>query len=288
MNYRHAYHAGNFADVVKHVVLTLVLEHLKLKPAPFRVIDTHAGIGVYDLSGEQAQKTGEWRDGIGRLLAEEPPEALRPLLAPYLDVVQALNGGAGLRRYPGSPRLARALLRRGDQLIANELHPEDAALLQQHFAGDPQTKVLRLDAWIALKSLLPPKERRGLVLVDPPFEEPGEFARIAKGLREAVRRFATGTVLVWFPIKDPVQVASFYRELSKLELGPVLRLELMVRAARNSEVLNGCGLVVLNPPFTLAVKAERLLPHLAERLAQGPGAGYRLDWITPAGERAQA
>jgi 23S rRNA (adenine2030-N6)-methyltransferase len=287
MNYRHVYHAGNFADVVKHIVLTLVLEHLKLKPAPFRVIDTHAGVGVYDLSGEQAQKTGEWRDGVGRLLAEEPPEALRPLLAPYLDVVRRLNGGASLRHYPGSPRLARALLRRGDQLIANELHPEDAVLLQQHFAGDPQTKVLRLDAWIALKSLLPPKERRGLVLIDPPFEEPGEFARIAKGLRDAVRRFATGTYLVWFPIKDPGQVASFYRELSKLRFGRVLCLELMIRAPRNPDVLNGCGLVVLNPPFTLAEKAEQVLPYLAGRLAQGTGAAYRLDWITSAGEPAQ-
>jgi 23S rRNA (adenine2030-N6)-methyltransferase len=202
--------------------------------------------------------------------------------------VRALNGGAGLRLYPGSPRLARALLRRGDQLIANELHPEDAALLQQLFAGDPQTKVLRLDAWIALKSLLPPKERRGLVLVDPPFEESGEFARIANGLREAVRRFATGTVLVWFPIKDPRQVASFYRELSKPGFERVLQLELMIRAARDPEVLNGCGLVVLNPPYTLAEKAERLLPHFAERLAQGPGAGYRLDWINSAGASARA
>lgn len=288
MNYRHAYHAGNFADVVKHIVLTLVLEHLKLKPGPFRVIDTHAGVGVYDLSGEEAQKTGEWRDGIGRLMAEQPPETLRPLLAPYLELVRALNAGAGLQRYPGSPRLARALLRRGDQLIANELHPEDADLLQRLFAGDPQTKVLRLDAWIALRSLLPPKERRGLVLIDPPFEQAGEFARIAKGLRGAVRRFATGTYLVWFPIKDPAQVASFYRELSKLDVGRLLRLELMIRSPRDPELLNGCGLVVLNPPFTLHEKATHLLPYLAERLAQGSGTGYRIDWLTSARERAKA
>jgi 23S rRNA (adenine2030-N6)-methyltransferase len=288
MNYRHAYHAGNFADVFKHIVLTLAVEHLKLKPTPFRIIDTHAGVGLYDLAGERAQKTGEWRDGIGRLMAEETPPEVQALLRPYLDVVGALNGGPLVRRYPGSPRIARALLRHGDQLIANELHPEDAEELQQLFAGDPQTKVLRLDAWVALKALLPPKERRGLVLVDPPFEEPGEFARIAKGLRAAVRRFATGTYLVWFPIKDPGPVSAFCRELAELDMGRLLRLELMIRTPRSPEVLNGCGLIVLNPPFTLPEHAGTILPYLAERLAQGAGAGYRLEWLATARKREGA
>jgi 23S rRNA (adenine2030-N6)-methyltransferase len=276
MNYRHAYHAGNFADVLKHVVLTLVIEHMKLKPAPFRIIDTHAGIGRYDLAGVEAAKTGEWRDGIGRLIAEEPPEPLRALLAPYLDIVRAANGGGGLRCCPGSPAIARALMRPGDRLIANELHPDDADRLQQHFAGDAQVKVLRLDAWIALKALLPPKERRGIVLVDPPFEEPGEFDRILKGLREALHRFATGTYLLWFPIKDAGPIATFYRGMSQLAPGRALRVELMIRTPRNAEALNGCGVLVVNPPFTLAAQLERLLPYLSARLAQAEGAGHRL------------
>lgn len=282
MNYRHAFHAGNFADVLKHVVLTLVLEHMKLKPAPFRVVDTHAGIGLYDLAGPEAEKTGEWREGIGRLLAQDAPAALRPLLAPYLDAVRAVNRGGCLLLYPGSPRLARSLLRRCDRLVLNELHPEDFDRLREGFVGDPQTKVLRLDAWTALKALLPPKERRGVVLIDPPFEEPGEFERIASGLREARRRFATGIYLAWFPIKELRAAAAFYRRLEALVSAPLLRIELFVREPRNPEVLNGCGLVVLNPPFTLAERLEQLLPYLVQLLGQGSGAGHRLDWILPA------
>src|SRR3990170_5575144 len=163
MNYRHAYHAGNFADVLKHAVLALVIEHLKRKPAPFRVIDTHAGVGLYDLSGAEAATTGEWRDGIGRLFGAALAKPVAELLAPYFSVVRQENPSGRLERYPGSPLIARRLLRRGDRLIANELHPEDGDSLRRLFAGDPQTKVLALDGWVALKALLPPKERRGVV-----------------------------------------------------------------------------------------------------------------------------
>jgi 23S rRNA (adenine2030-N6)-methyltransferase len=280
MNYRHVYHAGNFADVLKHAVLALVIEHLKQKPSPFRVIDTHAGTGLYDLASAAAQKTGEWKSGIGRLLDADLPVRVAEILAPYLDVVRQQNPTGKLERYPGSPLIARRLLRRGDRLVANELHPEDRDSLRELFARDPQTKVLDLDGWMALKALLPPKERRGVVLVDPPFEEPGEFRRLAGALREAARRFATGTVLLWYPIKDLRAVSAFRSEALDLGLAKLYSAELSVRAAQDPSLLSGTGLVILNPPFTLPEKLEVLLPFLAERLAQGAGAASRLGWLT--------
>lgn len=274
MNYRHAFHAGNFADVMKHATLALVIEHLKLKPAPFRVIDTHAGTGSYDLAGGQADQTGEWRQGIGRLLDGERPGPVAEILAPYLDALAAENGGTtdALVRYPGSPALARRLLRRGDHLVANELHPDDHDQLAQRFAGDPQVKVMALDGWTALRSLLPPKERRGVVLVDPPFEEPGEFQRLTSGLWEATRRFETGVHMLWYPIKDPKRVRTFFSRLADLGLDKLAVAEVLIRRPVNPELLNGCGLVILNAPYTLSAKLDVLLPFLASRLAAGPGA----------------
>jgi 23S rRNA (adenine2030-N6)-methyltransferase len=279
MNYRHAYHAGNFADVLKHVVLSMALAHLKKKDAPFRVIDTHAGIGLYDLEGEEAVKTGEWRGGIGRLLGPDVvalPAAAAGLMKPYLDAVRALNSDGVLRRYPGSPSLALALMRTDDRLVANELHPEDAATLRRTLARDRRAKVLELDGWLALKAQLPPKERRGVVLVDPPFEEPGELDRIVDGLDNARRRFSGGIYLLWYPIKDPRPVARFHDALAKIAPPESLAIELLIRAAIDPDRLNGCGIVVLNPPFTLEADLAVLLPVLAERLSDGAGATGRI------------
>jgi 23S rRNA (adenine2030-N6)-methyltransferase len=277
MNYRHAYHAGNFADVLKHAVLALVIEHLKLKPAPFRVIDTHAGLGIYDLGSEAATKTGEWRDGIGRIeRAELPPEAAAAL-APYLGVVRALNAEGPLARYPGSPLLARRLMREDDRLVVNELHPEDRAALTRLSARDPQTKVLALDGFTALKSLLPPKERRGVVLVDPAYEVPGELERLLQGLKDVARRFATGTILLWYPIKDLRQIAAFHQRIAELGFAKAMAVELMVRKPDDPTRLNGAGLIVVNAPFTLWAKLEAVLPELARLLAQGEGACFRLE-----------
>jgi 23S rRNA (adenine2030-N6)-methyltransferase len=281
MNYRHAYHAGNFADVLKHLVLALVIEHLKLKPAPFRVIDTHAGVGRYDLASREAGKTGEWQGGIGRLLTDPLPPTVASLMAPYLDAVAAENGDGGLARYPGSPLIARHLLRPGDVLVVNELHPEDHAGLAGLFARDAQVKVLNLDGWTALKSLLPPKERRGVILVDPPFEEAGELDRLVTGLRDVQRRFATGTVLLWYPIKALKVVDRFYAALSDLALDKVLVAELFTRPPTDPDRLNGCGLVVFNPPFTLADRLGLILPQLGTRLAVEPGAPFALDTRLP-------
>jgi 23S rRNA (adenine2030-N6)-methyltransferase len=279
MNYRHAYHAGNFADVLKHAVLALAVEHLKRKPAPFRVVDTHAGTGCYALDSGPAEKTGEWRRGIGRIFGPDAPavpETARRLLAPYLSVVASLNPPGRLERYPGSPLVAKKLLRPGDRLIVNELHPEDAAELSRLFKRDRQTTVLRLDAWIALKSLLPPRERRGVILVDPPFEEPEELRRLEQGLGEGVKRFPTGIYLLWYPIKDPKPIEGFLERLAKAAYGPILDVRLLIRRPSRPDVLNGCGLVILNPPFRLDEALRDLLPILADRLSEGPGAGHRL------------
>jgi 23S rRNA (adenine2030-N6)-methyltransferase len=283
MNYRHIYHAGNFADVLKHAVLALVIEHLKLKPQPFRVVDTHAGVGLYDLTSVEAQKTGEWRDGIGRILASDPPAPVAEILAPYLGTLRELNGGETLNSYPGSPLLARRLMRRGDRLVANEAHPQDAEALAALFAKDPAAKVMTIDGWAALKALLPPKERRGVVLIDPPFEEPGEFRRLLEGLSNAHRRFATGTVIIWYPVKDTRAVRAFQRDAAALGLPKLLSVELYVRPPHLEGELSGTGLLILNPPYTLEEKLARLLPYFVQTLARAKGAESRLTWLT--GER---
>lgn len=284
MNYRHIYHAGNFADVLKHAVLALVIEHLKLKDAPFRVIDTHAGTGLYDLTSAEAERTGEWWEGIGSLLPAAPPAEIAAMLAPYLSVVCAENdGGERIVRYPGSPLIARRLMRPVDRLIVNEAHPEDAARLAALFAKDRQTKVLALDGWMALKALLPPKERRGLVLIDPPFEDPGEFERMIEGLRVAHRRFATGTVIFWYPIKDLNAVERFKRDATALDIPKLLAVELDIDTPHDNGPLVATGLLILNPPFTLEAKLRVLVPYLAARFALGAAAKSRVAWLT--GER---
>jgi 23S rRNA (adenine2030-N6)-methyltransferase len=279
MNYRHAFHAGNFADVLKHAVLALVIEHLKLKPAPFRVIDTHAGVGRYDLSGVEADKTGEWRDGIGRLIgpgSESIPPDVADILAPYLGAVRALSAdGEHLRWYPGSPTIARHLLRRGDSLVVTELHPADYDALAAEFVRDGQVKVLQLDGWLALKSMLPPPERRGVVLVDPPFEARDEFERLARGLKEALARFRSGAYVLWYPLKDRAAAARLHAAVAALQPDRAVAIELWVRDPE-APGLGATGLVVVNAPWTLGAKLDVLLPFLAHRLAQSSGSGWRV------------
>lgn len=280
MNYRHSFHAGNFGDVLKHAVLALIIEHLKLKPTPFAVIDTHAGVGLYDLAASDAARTGEYRDGIARVLAMPAPPAE---LAPYLAVVRAMNEveAGGLRWYPGSPRLARTLMRRGDRLFATELHPADFAALAATFSGDRQVKTVLLDGYQALAAFVPPRERRAVVLVDPPFEEAGEFERLAGGLRAAHRRFATGIYLVWYPIKERAAIDEFHAALVASGIRRILLVELLVRKPADETRLNGCGLIVINPPHTLPEVLARCLPSLARALSQERGAAARLDWLVP-------
>src|SRR4029079_307960 len=184
MNYRHEFHAGNFADVVKHAVLARIVSYLREKPAPFRVVDTHAGAGFYGLGGEKAARTGEWREGIGRLLRAKLAPDVRDLLAPYLDAVAAHNPDGPIRFYPGSPILVRAWLRPGDRLTACELEPHAAAALAENLKTHTRAEVVAIHGWVALSAYIPPKERRGLVLIDPPYEAPDEFARLAEALQK--------------------------------------------------------------------------------------------------------
>src|SRR5262245_2272809 len=283
MNYRHAFHAGSFADVLKHAVLVRILVHLRAKPVAFRVIDTHAGAGRYDLTGPEASRGGEWRDGIGRLLDTAIGEEARALLAPYLAAVAACNGGGRLATYPGSPLLVRALLRPQDRLIACELEPVAAAALARNLARDARCKAVAIDGWTALNAYVPPKERRGLVVVDPPFEETSEFARLAQGLETAHRKWPSGTYLLWYPIKERDGPDALARRLRRSSLAKILRVELSMPVPRGSVRLGACGLIVVNPPWTLAPELEILLPQLAAALAGDRGGAHRLDWL--AGEK---
>jgi 23S rRNA (adenine2030-N6)-methyltransferase len=282
MNYRHAYHAGNFADVVKHAVLCRVVTHLRQKPTAFRVIDTHAGAGVYDLAGAEADKTGEWRHGIGRLFGDDA-RALAPaaasLLAPYLDAVAAFNPSGRLSAYPGSPTLVQTMLRRQDRLIACELEPQAATALTRQLRGDPRAKAVAIDGWTALAAYVPPKERRGLVLIDPPFEQPEEFSRLAHGLEIAHRKWTTGTYLVWYPVKDNAAVASFIRRLSRLRIAKMLRVELVLATASEGLGLRGSGLIAVNPPWTLHGELQHLLPALAGVLRREDKPLLTLEWL---------
>jgi 23S rRNA (adenine2030-N6)-methyltransferase len=283
MNYRHAYHAGNFADVVKHWVFTLALEHVKRKEAPFRVIDTHAGRGRYRLTSPEASRTLEWRTGIGRLVGPEA-EALAGELAhslkAYLDVVRAENAPGALAFYPGSPAIAAALLRAQDTLIANEAHPEVRKDLEADLPRPRRgIKLLGLDGWVALRALLPPPERRGIILIDPPFEEEGELARLAAGLDEGLRRFATGVFIAWYPIKDGKTQRRLLTRLAETAPRRLLSLEVLIRQVRNRQALNGCGLLIANPPFGLETVLRNAAPALTRRLAAGPGASCSLRWV---------
>ncbi|RCS23146.1 23S rRNA (adenine(2030)-N(6))-methyltransferase RlmJ [Phyllobacterium salinisoli] len=283
MNYRHAYHAGNFADVVKHIVLTRIIDYLKRKEQAFRVIDTHAGIGRYDLRGSEAGKTDEWRQGIARLLdkasASAIPQDAAGLLAPYLDIIRAENADGGLTTYPGSPLLARSLMRKQDRLSAIELHPDDARVLANLFAGDHQVRVTHLDGWLTLGAHLPPKEKRGLVLVDPPFEIAGEFDRMVDGLAKAHKRFPGGTYALWYPIKDRQEVQRFVSRLHETGIAKILRLELAIRPPSAEPRLDGCGMIVVNPPYTLEDEMKLLLPCLTNLLSEAKAGSFMVEWV---------
>lgn len=279
MNYRHAFHAGSFADVFKHAVLCRILHYLRGKPAAFRVIDTHAGAGLYDLTSSEASRGGEWRDGIERLLTTQLAAPMAALLAPFLEVVGALNERDRLTTYPGSPALARAWLRPQDRLIACELEPKACVALAGHLRGDTRIKTIEIDGWAALTAYLPPPERRGLVLVDPPFEDDGDFHRLSHGLALAHRKWATGVYALWYPIKDRGEPDALAKRLRRLGPAKILRAELNVAPLSDPARLNGCGLILVNPPWTLEDELSVLLPGLAGILGRDGKGGFRLDWL---------
>ena len=279
MNYRHAFHAGNFADVIKHIVLVRILTYLHEKPAAFRVIDTHAGAGVYDLASPEATRGGEWHDGIARLAAAPLRDKAAALLAPYLDAVRALNPAGALKTYPGSPALVRAFLRPQDRLIACELEPKAQAALTHAMQRDPRVKTLEIDGWTALSAYVPPTERRGLVLTDPPFERDDDFPRLVQGLAAAHRKWATGQYLLWYPVKGRTEPDALAKRLRRLGIPKILRAELIVSSLSDPTRLNGSGLIVVNPPWTLEAELRLLLPVLADVLGRKKQGRYTLDWL---------
>ena len=281
MNYRHAFHAGNFADVFKHAILTGLIEALKAKQTPFRYFDTHAGAGKYDLRGEAANKTREHEAGVQRLLdAVRLPAALHI----YLNLVRALNTGnkaSDIAIYPGSPLIASVLMRDTDRATLCEIQADETAQLKKLFAGDARISVHERDGYTALDALLPPPERRGLVLIDPPFEaQEGEFDTIEHALVKALARWPTGMYAIWYPIKLRQQNAPFLRSFARRKIPKVLCAELLLHPDNSALRLNGCGMVIVNPPWKFDHQLEELLPALREHLAQGRFGEQRVEWLT--------
>lgn len=275
MNYRHAFHAGNHADVFKHVTLLRLAALLARKETPFVYLDSHSGVGRYDLAGDQASRTDEWREGIGRLWALESMPAA---FVGYREAVAMLNPDGGLRYYPGSPELMRQALRPQDRLLLNELHPEDGRLLKENMASDRRVAVHQKDGWLLPRALLPVPERRALLLIDPPFEKADELERCVKAVVEAIGRMRQTVIALWYPIKDRRQLRRFHAGLQASGAPKLLNVELLIRAADDPTRLNGSGLAIVNPPWGLEEELRELLPWLAEHLAQGEGS-WRLDWL---------
>ena len=276
MNYRHAYHAGNHADVLKHLVLSRLLALLAKKDAPYAYLDSHAGIGLYDLHGDQASRTGEWLEGIQRVWQADDVPAL---FDDYLGVIRALNPDGQLRYYPGSPEVARELSREQDRLQLNEKHPEDGQLLKANMKYDRRVAVHLGEGWHVPRALLPTAQKRAVLLIDPPFEQADELQRCAQAMKESIARMRQAVVAIWYPIKDQRQLKRFYQDLQGTGAPKLLRVELLVHAADNADVgLNGSGLAIANPPWGLEDELRSVLPWLGQNLGQTQG-GWKLDWL---------
>ena len=280
MNYRHAYHAGNHADVLKHIVLARVIEHMKKKDKPFRVIDAHAGIGIYDLKGIEAGKTGEWEGGVAKM-AEPFLAEVEALIAPWREAIAKLNPHGGLAQYPGSPDLALSLMREDDRLIANELHPDDMTTLQRNIGWDERVKVTALDAEVCIKANLPPPERRGVILIDPPYEVKNEAERVIRMIRHGLRRFAQGVFMLWYPLKADGLEKVLAAEVEAMGVPSSLRVKLRVREAFDAGGLAGSGLMILNAPWKLDEDLRVIVPALATRLGLGESGHGTVEWVVP-------
>lgn len=270
MNYSHSYHAGHFADVFKHMILVSLIKSLLRKENGFCYLDTHAGPGYYDLFAEEAQKTKAFETGITKVINQKnPPDLVRQ----YLNCVQRINSRlsksliASLRFYPGSPAIVGYFLRAQDRMILSELHPQEFRLLKNNFANNKHAITQMMDGYQSLKAFLPPKERRGLILIDPPFERPNEFAYLVSVLPQALKRFATGIYAIWFPIKDRPPIERFYKLLKENIQLPMLAAELSVYPETSAQHLNGSGMVIINPPWQLDQQLKEALPWLLKVLS---------------------
>jgi 23S rRNA (adenine2030-N6)-methyltransferase len=286
VNYRHHFHAGNFADVVKHALLVPLLRALQKKEKGFLYLDTHAGRGSYDLvaaaQGDTLARKPEWPDGIGRLWnasGDAPAELLD-----YLSQVREFdrsqgNSGSLPRFYPGSPWIARLLARPQDRLALCERQPEEFAALRDAVQLSPRTTVQEMDGYVALRAMLPPPERRALILIDPPFEAQDEFAQIGMALGDGLRRFPSGVFVVWYPLTERARVDAFFAEVFALKPPPTLAAELTIAGDQSLLKMKGCGFVIINPPWGFAATAEATLAFLAPVLAQAPGAREKVSWL---------
>ena len=276
MNYRHAFHAGNHADVFKHIGLTRLVALMSRKEQPFAYLDTHAGLGLYDLRGDQATRTGEWLEGIARLWQATDRPALTD---DYVKVINRLNTEGELRYYPGSPELARRLMRQQDRVLLNEKHPEDGQLLKENMKKDPRVAVHLGEGWHVPRALLPVAEKRAVMLIDPPFEQLDELKRCATALKETIGRMRQTVAAIWYPIKDDERALKrFYQDLTSTGAPKLLRVELLVHPLDTPQSLNGSGLVIANPPWGLEEELRELMPWLANLLGQSQG-GWKMDWL---------
>ncbi len=280
MNYRHIYHAGIFADIFKHAIVSVLIQSLLSKEKPFCYVDTHAGIGLYDLQQAAAQKTQEYATGLVPLLRAENYPAL---LKPYLAAIAAYNKVDNItvmpRYYPGSPCVVRHLLREQDRMILSELHQEDVKYLKQVFWNDKQVAVHHVDGYQAIKAFLPPKERRGLVLIDPPYEQENEFAKIIDALVMGLQQWETGVYAVWYPLKDRMITNHFLRKIKTRVDKEILVTELTIYSTEIKNTLNGCGMVIVNPPWQLEEKLNALVPWLWNVLSLNKQGGCRVEFI---------
>nr|WP_113869524.1 23S rRNA (adenine(2030)-N(6))-methyltransferase RlmJ [Brenneria salicis]NMN93283.1 23S rRNA (adenine2030-N6)-methyltransferase [Brenneria salicis ATCC 15712 = DSM 30166]RBP57562.1 23S rRNA (adenine2030-N6)-methyltransferase [Brenneria salicis ATCC 15712 = DSM 30166]RLM31608.1 23S rRNA (adenine(2030)-N(6))-methyltransferase RlmJ [Brenneria salicis ATCC 15712 = DSM 30166] len=272
LSYRHSFHAGNHADVLKHTVQSLIITALKEKDKPFLYLDTHAGAGRYQLSGAHAERTGEYLDGIAKIWQRDDIPAE---LEPYMRAVHTYNHNGQLRYYPGSPLIARQLLREQDKIHLTELHPSDFPLLRNEFQKDARCKVLREDGYQQLKSQLPPLYRRGFVLIDPPYELKTDYQAVVKGLQEGHKRFATGVYALWYPVVLRQQIKRLLKELEASGIRNILQIELAVRPDSDRHGMTASGMIVINPPWKLAAQMKSVLPWLHSVLVQA-GTGHTL------------
>lgn len=279
LSYRHSFHAGNHADVLKHIVLMLILENLKLKDKGFYYLDTHAGVGRYQLSSDEAEKTGEYKEGIGRLWerTDLPQE-----ISHYVDLIKHLNFGAkALRYYAGSPLIAAQLLRPQDRALLTELHPRDFPLLRNNFKEFKNVSVKCDNGFQQLKATLPPKEHRGLVLIDPPYELKEDYDLVVKAAEEGYKRFATGTYAIWYPVVLRQQTKRIFKGLQASGIRKILKIELAVRPDSDQRGMTASGMAVINPPWTLENQMKAMLPYLVKTLVPEGTGSWTVEWITP-------
>ena len=278
LSYRHSFHAGNHADVLKHTVQSLIIESLKEKEKPFLYLDTHAGAGRYQLSGEHAERTGEYLEGSARVWQQDD---LPAELEPYIGVVNHFNRNGQLRYYPGSPLIARQLLREQDSLQLTELHPSDFPLLRSEFQKDSRARVEKSDGYQQLKAKLPPVSRRGLVLIDPPYEIKTDYQAVVTGIHEGYKRFATGTYALWYPVVLRAQIKRMIKDLEATGIRKILQIELAVRPDSDQRGMTASGMIVINPPWKLEAQMNNVLPWLHKTLVPAGTGHATVSWIVP-------